>query len=162
MLNWYALYTRPRHEKKVEQELTNRGIEAYLPTHNVRRRWSDRYKTVEEPLFKGYLFVHADEHDYRKALQPHGALSFITVEGVPAVIPDDQVEAVRILVTSELPYNPHPYLKVGRKVRVNYGPLEGCEGVLTRKKGLTRLVVSVHLLQRSIEAEVEAAWIEPR
>jgi transcription antitermination factor NusG len=146
----------------VEQELTNRGVESYLATHKVRRRWSDRYKTVEEPLFKSYLFVHADADTYRKSLHPYGALSFIKVAGEPAIIPDDEVEAVRIMVTSELPNNPHPYLKVGRKVRVNYGPLEGCEGILSRKKGLTRLVVSVHLLQSSIEAEVDAAWIEPR
>ncbi len=162
MLNWYALYTRPRHEQRVEQELTNRGIESYLATQKVRRRWSDRYKTVVEPLFKSYLFVHADDQTYRKSLQPYGALSFVTIDGVPAIIPDEEVEAVRILVTSELPNNPHPYLKVGRKVRVTYGPLEGCEGILSRKKGLTRLIVSVHLLQRSIEAEVDAAWIEPR
>ena len=162
MLHWYALYTRPRHEKQVLQELTNSQIEAYLPTQKVRRRWSDRYKIVEEALFKNYLFVRAQEQGYRRALQPYGAVSFVTVDGVPAIIPDDEIEAVRILVSSELPHNPYPYLKAGRKVRVKYGPLEGCEGILVRKRGLDRLVVTVHLLQRSIEAEVDAAWIEPR
>lgn len=162
MLHWYALYTRPRHEKQVFEELRNRAIEAYLPTHKVRRRWSDRYKTIEEPLFKNYLFVHTAEGDYRKCLEPYGAVSFVSVEGKPAVVADEELEALRIMVTSEIPHNPYPYLKAGRKVRVKYGPLEGCEGILVRKRGLDRLVVTVHLLQRSIEAEVDAAWIEPR
>ena len=162
MLHWYALYTRPRHEKQVLQELTNNQIEAYLPTQKVRRRWSDRYKIVEEPLFKNYLFVRSEEQGYRRAQKPYGAVSFVMVEGVPAIIPDEEIEAVRILVTSELPHNPYPYLKEGRKVRVKYGPLEGCEGILVRKRGLARLIVSLHLLQRSIEAELDAAWIEPR
>ena len=162
MQHWYALYTRPRREKQVLQELANQRIEAYLPTHKIRRRWSDRYKIVEEPLFKNYLFVRIDGAHYRKALKPYGAVSFVTVEGEPAIIPDEQVEAVKILVTSEIPHNPYPYLKAGRKIRVKYGPLEGCEGVLVRKRGLARLVVTLDLLQRSIEAELEAAWIEPR
>ncbi len=162
MLYWYALYTRPRHEKQVYEELRNRAIEAYLPTQKVRRRWSDRYKIIEEPLFKNYLFVRTDGQNYRKCLEPYGAVSFVSVEGKPAVVADEELEAVRIMVTSEIPHNPYPYLKAGRKVRVKYGPLEGCEGILIRKRGLDRLVVTVHLLQRSIEAEVDAAWIEPR
>ncbi len=160
--HWYALYTRPRHEKQVELELANHRIEAYLPTQKTRRRWSDRYKIVEEPLFKNYLFVRTDAQLYRQALKPYGAVSFVTVEGQPATIPDEEIEAVKILVTTEIPHNPYPYLKAGRKIRVKFGPLEGCEGVLVRKRGLSRLVVTVHLLQRSIEAEVDAAWIEPR
>jgi transcription antitermination factor NusG len=162
-LYWYALYTRPRHERRVRDELERGRIEAYLPTHQVRRRWSDRYKVVEEPLFKNYLFVHINKGRYRESLKPYGAVCFVTAEeGKPAVIPDEELEAVRILVNSEIPHNPYPYLKVGRKVRVRYGPLEGCEGILVRKKGISRLVVTVNLLQRSIEAEIDAAWIEPR
>ena len=160
--HWYALYTRPRHEKQIWQELTNQQIEAYLPTHKIRRRWSDRYKIVEEPLFKNYLFVRTDAQHYRQALRPYGAVSFVTVDGEPAIVPDDELAALKILVTSEIPHNPYPYLKAGRKVRLKYGPMEGCEGVLVRRRGLSRLVVTVHLLQRSIEAEVDAAWIEPR
>ena len=82
-------------------------------------------------------------------------------EGNPAEIPDDEIAAVRRLVTSELPYDPHPYLKIGRRVRVRSGPLEGCEGILTRKKGLARLVLSVNLLQQSVSAEVDADCVEP-
>src|SRR5438045_5587174 len=134
-MSWYALYTRPRHEKQVFQELCNKGINAFLPTYKVRRRWSDRYKIVEEPLFKNYLFVNVDfDTRYHDTLRPYGAVGFITFDGKPAQIPDNEIEAIRRLVESELPYDPHPYLKVGRKVRVRSGPLQGCEGILTRKK----------------------------
>jgi transcription antitermination factor NusG len=130
---WFALYTRPRHEKQVFEDLSGRGIEAFLPTYKVRRRWSDRYKIVEEPLFKNYLFVKLTPERYHETLRPYGAVSFVKYDDKPAEIPDAEVESIRRLVTSELPFNPHPYLKVGRKVRVKTGPLEGCEGILTRK-----------------------------
>lgn len=162
MSNWYVIYTRPRHEKKVLMELTNQHLEGYLPTHQVRRRWSDRYKIIEEPLFKNYLFARIKENQRRQVLRPYGAVSLVTLDGKPAIVPDEEIEAVRILVSSQLPHNPYPYLQAGRKVRVKYGPLEGCEGILVRKRGLARLVVSVNLLQRSLEAEVDADWVEPR
>jgi transcription elongation factor/antiterminator RfaH len=159
---WYAIYTRPRHEKQVYEDLTNRNIEAFLPTYKVRRRWSDRYKIVEEPLFKNYLFVNVDyDRRYYETLRPYGAVAFVMFDDKPAEIPKEEIEAIRQLVTSTLPYDPHPYLKVGRKVRVRFGPLEGCEGVLVRKKGLARLVLSVHLLQQSVSAEVDSDTVEP-
>lgn len=159
---WYALYTRPRHEKQVLQELSNKNIEAFLPTYKVRRRWSDRYKVVEEPLFKNYLFVNVDFNQrYYETLRPYGAVAFVMFDGKPAQIPEAEIDAIRRLVDSELPYDPHPYLKVGRKVRVRSGPLEGCEGILIRKKGLARLVLSVNLLQQSVSAEVDADTVEP-
>ena len=161
-MSWYAIYTRPRHEKQVYEDLTNRHIEAFLPTYKVRRRWSDRYKIVEEPLFKNYLFVNIDyDRRYYDTLRPYGAVAFVMFDVKPAVIPDNEIEGIRRLVTSELPYDPHPYLKIGKRVRVRSGPLEGCEGILTRKKGLTRLVLSVHLLQQSVSAEVDADTVEP-
>ena len=162
MSHWYALYTRPRHEKQVLDELSNKEIEAFLPTYKVRRRWSDRYKIIEEPLFKNYLFVHVDfDRRYYDTLRPYGAVSFVTFDGKPAQIPDDEIDSIRRLVTSQLPYDPHPYLKIGRRVRVRSGPLEGCEGILTRKKGLARLVLNVNLLQQSVSAEVDADCVEP-
>jgi transcription elongation factor/antiterminator RfaH len=159
---WYALYTRPRHEKQVFQDLSAKGIQAFLPTFRVRRRWSDRYKIVEEPLFKNYLFVQIEYHRLsREALRSYGAVAFVTFDGVPAPIPTHEIDTIRRLVESELPCNPHPYLKIGRRIRVRSGPLEGCEGILTRKKGLTRLVLSVTLLQQSVSAEVDADAVEP-
>lgn len=158
---WHALYTRPRHEKQVYEELVARQIESFLPTYKVRRRWSDRYKIVEEPLFKNYLFVNIEQTRYMQILRPYGAVSIVMFDGRPAVIPDAEIDAIRLLVTSELPYNPHPYMKVGRRVRVKEGPLAGCEGILLRKKSLSRLVLSIHLLQRSVVTEIDADLIEP-
>ncbi|OLE74724.1 MAG: hypothetical protein AUG12_00675, partial [Acidobacteria bacterium 13_1_20CM_2_57_8] len=150
------------HEKQVYEDLKNRNIEVFLPTYKVRRRWSDRYKIIEEPLFKNYLFVNVEyERRYHDTLRPYGAVAFVTFDGKPAQIPEPEIEAIRRLVTSELPYNPHPYLKIGRRVRVRSGPLEDCEGILIRKKGLTRLVLSIHLLQQSVSAEVDADSVEP-
>ena len=137
MAGWYALYTCPRLEKQVFTDLASRGIEAFLPTYKVRRRWSE-------------------------SLRPFGAVSFVRFDEKPAEVSEKEVESIRRLVTSELPYNPHPYLKVGRKVRVKNGPLEGCEGILTRKKGISRLILSIHLLQQSIVAEVDADCVEPQ
>src|SRR3954447_25845445 len=105
---WYALYTRPRHEKRVFDDLLSRQIEAFLPTYKVRRRWSDRYKVVEEPLFKNYLFVKVDyDRRYHETLRPYGAVSFVSFDGQPAQIPDSEIESIRRLVTCELAYQPH-------------------------------------------------------
>jgi len=162
MPHWYSVYTRPCHEKRVLQELIRQNIEAFLPTYSVRRRWSDRYKVIEEPLFKSYLFVNIDyERRYRDTLRAYGAVAFVTFGGEPAQIPEQEIESVRRLVTCELPYQPHPYLKVGRRVRVRSGPLKGCEGILIRKKNLARLVLSINLLQQAVSAEIDADCIEP-
>jgi transcription antitermination factor NusG len=160
--HWYALYTRPRHEKQVFQELSEKNIEAFLPTYKVRRRWSDRYKIIDEPLFKNYLFVNVENAErYYTTLRPYGAVGFIVFDGKPAEVPQEEIDAIRQLVTCELPYSPHPYLKVGRRVRVRYGPLQGCEGILIRKKSIARLILSVNLLQQSVSAEIDADCVEP-
>jgi transcription elongation factor/antiterminator RfaH len=159
---WYALYTRPRHEKQVLRQLSENEIEGFLPTIKVRRRWSDRYKTIEEPLFKNYVFLKFKfDLRYHETLRPYGALSFVTFSGVPGQIPAAEVDAIKRLVESELRYDPHPYLKAGRRVRIRSGALAGCEGILTRKKGIARLVLSVNMLQQSVSAEVDAATVEP-
>src|SRR5215831_16681501 len=104
MSDWYALYTRPRHEKKVFQVLCHHEIETFLPTYKVRRRWNDRHQIVEEPLFQHYLFVNVDiERRYQDALTPYGALSFVTFGGRPAPIPEREIDSVRCLIASELP-----------------------------------------------------------
>ena len=162
-MSWFALYTRARHEKQVHLELVQRGVETFLPTFKVRRKWSDRYKVIEEPLFKNYLFVNIldFERGYSDTLRHYGAVSFLTVAGKPATIPAVEIDGIRRLVESDLSYGPHPYLKAGRKVRVRSGPLEGCEGLLVRRKGLSRFVLNLNLLQQSVCAEVDADVVEP-
>ena len=127
----------------------------------MRRKWSDRYRIIDEPLFKNYLFVNVQPEYRRSCLRPYGAVGFVTFEAEePAVIPKEEIESIRKLVTSEIFHNPYPYLKAGPRVRVKHGPLKGCEGILIRKKGISRLVLSVHLLQRSVVAEIDSAWVE--
>ena len=161
MPGWYVLYTRPRHENQVFKELSKKKVEAFLPTYKVRRRWSDRYKVVEEPLFKNYLFINVDLDRFQEVLHSYGAVRFVTFDGKPAQISQNEIVSIRRLVDSELSYDPHPYLKVGRRVRVRSGPLEGCEGILARKKGIARLVLNVDLLQQSVSAEIDADCVEP-
>ena len=110
---------------------------------------------------KNYLFVYMNAREnYYETLRPYGAVRFVTFEGKPAQIPQKEIEAIRRLVKSELSYDPHPYLTVGSRVVVNSGPLAGCEGILIRKKGADRIVLSVNLLQQSVSAELDADWIE--
>jgi transcription antitermination factor NusG len=158
---WHAIYTRPRHEKRVLEDLTTAKVAAFLPTFKVRRKWVDRNKTIEEPLFKNYVFVNINQEQQRRCLRPRGAVGFVTFNAQPAIIPAEEIENIRKLVTLEIPYNPYPYLKAGRRVRVKDGPLEGCEGVLIRKKSICRLVISVHMLQRSVITEIDAACVQP-
>ena len=102
MPRWYALYTRPRHERQVLEELSARSIEGFLPTYKVRRRWSDRYKIVEEPLFKNYLFVHMTWNKYYDTLRPYGAVSFVMFDGQPAEIPSQEIEWSRSCLTTRI------------------------------------------------------------
>ena len=92
---WYALYTRSRHEKKVDYQLREKGIESYLPLQRVLRKWSDRKKWVEEPLFRCYVFVHVDPANRLRALQTFGVVRFVTFSDEPAVVRDDEIENIR-------------------------------------------------------------------
>ena len=136
MLCWHALYTRPRHEKHVFEELGARQIEAFLSTLKVRRRWSDRYKLIDEPLFKNYVFVCIDSDRYQDTLRPYGAVSLIKFDGRPAVIPEQEIGDVRRLVASELPYNlTRPIFCTNPSERV-YITAWGCEIGSGRRNGL--------------------------
>jgi transcription antitermination factor NusG len=160
--DWFALYTRPRHEKQVFRELAVSAIEAFLPQYKVRRRWKDRHKVIEEPLFKNYLFVRSSSPaTSSRILRVYGAVGFVMTGEKPAPIPAVEIDNIRKLVESGLKYNVHPYLTVGSRVRVNSGPLQGCVGLLKRHKTQSRLILSVSLLRQSVIAEVDADTVEP-
>ena len=107
---WYAIRTRSRHEKLVNQQLTSRGIEAFLPLTDRRRRWKDRWKTVSFPLFPGYCFARFRYHDRLAVVTAVGVVRILGINGQASPVPDHEIEAVRQLVTSTLPFDPHPYL----------------------------------------------------
>lgn len=157
---WHALYTRHQHEKVIAQALSNKGFEVFLPLYTVTHRWKDRTKQLSLPLFPCYVFLREAFERHLDIVTTPGVHSFVGSAGRPAVIPQEEIEAVRQVVRGNLRVEPHPFLKCGAWVRIKSGPLEGIEGILVRKKNLFRLVLSVELLERSATVEVDAAVIE--
>jgi len=159
---WYAIQTRARHEKRIGSELQRKGIEAFVPTLSESHRWSDRTQIVETPLFSCYVFVNlvASSAARLEVLKTGGVFHFVRVNGQPASIPDSQIESLRTVVAGNLPISACGYIQIGQKVRIRGGSLEGIEGILTASKGGHKLVISVDLLQQSVEVTVEGYAIE--
>ncbi len=158
---WYAAHTNPRHEKSVQQLMDGYHIECFLPLYKSIRRWKDRRKELELPLFPGYIFVHIPLKDRMNALRIPGVVQFVSFQGKPARLPDAEIEALRNGLARSAGIEPHPYLTVGRKVRVRNGPFFGMDGVLVRRKEKYRVVLSIHLIQRSVAVEVDEGDVEP-
>jgi transcription antitermination factor NusG len=161
--NWYALLTRARHEKVVAHRLHDLGLTCFLPLVSEVRRWSDRRKVVEFPLFSCYVFAKLPPgHEYRlKALQIDGVLNLVGTRGQGTPIPDEQIEAVRRLMEGHLPWHSHPFLKVGQRVRIRTGALKGIEGILVSRSGGSIFVISIDAIQRSLAVRVEGYDVEP-
>lgn len=159
--HWYALYTRSRHERQVVSQLERKHIEFFLPLYESQRRWKDRRVQLLMPLFPGYVFVHMALRDRLQVLTISGAVRFVAFDGRPAPLSERDVEALRQGLRQGVRVEPHPYLKIGRRVRVRSGPLAGTEGILKRKKDRFRLVLSLDLIMRSVAVEVDAADVEP-
>jgi transcription antitermination factor NusG len=159
--NWYALYTCPRHEKRVAEQIKQRRISCFLPLYRSVRRWKDRRKELELALFPGYVFVHIAPRDRLRVLQLAGAVRFVSFNGYPAPLPDGEIEALIHALANGVRAQPHPYLTVGRRVRVRYGPLARSQGILVRRKDRFRVVLSLDLLMRSVGVEVDESDVEP-
>jgi transcription antitermination factor NusG len=159
--NWYALYTCPRHEKRVAEQIQQRQISCFLPLYRSVRRWKDRRKELELALFPGYVFVQVALPDKLRILTLPGAVGLVTFNGQPAALPEQEIESLRRRLAGSLPMEPHPYLQAGRRVRVRSGPMEGLEGIIVRRKDHCRLVFSLDLIRRSIAVEVDEADVEP-
>lgn len=157
---WYAAYTSPRHEKSVAQQMEGNDLDCFLPLYKSVRRWKDRRKELELPLFPGYVFVHIALKDRLAVLKLPGVVQLVSFHGKPAALPDAEIEALRNGQAGSVRTLPHPYLRVGRRVRVHSGPMAGVEGILVRRKDKFRVVLSIHLIQRSVAVEVDEAEIE--
>ncbi len=158
---WYALQTRPRHEKRVAQEVRAREIEALLPVHRCRNRWRNGVTAVVElPLFPCYLFVHVPLCERLRLLQLPGVIGFAVNSARPTALAQQDIDAVRMLSTA-CGVKPHPFLKLGDRVRIIAGPLTGMEGILLRRKNELRVVLSLDFILRSIAVEVSEFDIEP-
>ena len=161
-LNWYAVYTRSKHEKKSAQLLTEQGIEAYVPLRRVIRQWSDRRKLVLEPVIRGYIFVHVDRSHYEKVLSTDGVVRYVWFNGKPAVIPEKQINTLKAVVGSDVEIESLPeILKPGVLVRVIAGPLAGLEGELLRIAGKQKVVVRLHALQQMLAVTLSPLLLEP-
>ncbi|MGA8273797.1 MAG: UpxY family transcription antiterminator [Candidatus Sulfotelmatobacter sp.] len=161
--NWYGLQTRPRHEKIVAQRLEERGVTTFLPLVTEVHRWSDRKKSVQVPLFSCYVFARfvPNRSDRLRVLRVEGVFGLVGAGGEGAPIPDGQIDAVRNLVKGQLPWSSHPFLKIGQRVRIRSGALDGMEGILVSRNGDRTLVISVDAIQRSLAVRVEGYEVEP-
>lgn len=158
---WFALFVRVNHEKIVSAALRSKGYEEFLPLCRSRRRWSDRTKEVQSPLFSGYVFCRLDLNRRLPILTTTGVHSIVGNGKVPVPVPELEIDNLRLLVGSQLQAEPWPYTKVGQKVRIEQGALSGLEGILVALKKPCRVVVSVTLLQRSVAVEIDEAWASP-
>jgi len=158
-LRWYAAYTRAHHEKSVSRQLELRSIESFLPLYEKLSRWKDRRVKVQLPLFSGYVFVRMAMEERLRVLQIPSVVCLVGFNGQPAALQEEEMEAMRNGLSGGLHAEPHPYLRVGRLVRIKSGPLAGLQGVLLRKKARYRFVLSLELIQRSLVVDVDAADI---
>lgn len=152
---WYAAYTCANHEKCVAAELRCREVERFLPLYSSVRRWKDRRVTVERPLFPGYVFVRFALRDRLRVLTVPGVARLVCFNGLPAALPDSDMEALQAGLSDLTRVEPHPFLTVGRRVRVVAGPFAGLEGILKQRKNRLRVVVSLAVIQQSVAVEVD-------
>lgn len=158
---WYALRTKARHEKLVRDRLASQGIEPLLPTVRRLSQWKDRKKEIEVPLFSGYCFVRFSGQQKLPVLQVAGVVDIVGGGHRPEPIPDEEIEALKTLMASVLPYDPHPYLHEGMLVEVVRGPLQGVRGILLRKEKRHRLVLGIRLIQQAAAVEIDTTDVVP-
>src|SRR6266576_4193383 len=156
---WFALQVRSRYENIVTAHLGGMGYESFLPLYTCRRRWSDRFKEIECPLFPGYVFCRLDPLNRFPILIVPGVSLIVGMGKTPVAIDETEIAAIQAAVKSGLPSQAWPFVQIGKRVRIEHGPLCGLEGVLLDFRGRHRLVLSVTLLQRSIAVQVEDAWV---
>lgn len=160
-LPWYAIRVRSNFEVVTAAALEGRGYEQLLPTYKTRSRRTDRVKDNDRPLFPGYVFSRFDFNNRLPVLTCPGVVNVVTFGSEPAVVDPVEIETIRSIVSSGLGAQPWPYLKVGRKVLIEQGPLKGIEGLVVEVRRRFHLIVSVSLLQRSVSVQVEREWVRP-
>jgi transcription antitermination factor NusG len=160
--NWYAIYTRPRHEKWIARQLQEKSVTTFLPLFRQIHRWSDRQSKVEVPLFSCYAFVRIAQtsEERLKVLRTPGVLGFVGSERQGTPIPDEQVENLWTAIKEKIPCALHPFVSSGNRVRIRGGSLDGVEGILVRQGDDRSLVVSVELLRRSISIRIQGYDVE--
>lgn len=158
---WYVVQTRYRFETRIAAQLQSKGIETFLPLLNETHRWSDRQKTISLPLFAGYVFVrlHPSAPARTRVLRTEGVMGFVNGHGDASSIPSQQIDDLRRLLAQKLPCALRAFLKVGQRVRIRGGCLNGLEGVLAQSSQRT-LVISIECIQRSVAVTIEGYELE--
>ncbi len=158
--NWYAIRVHARREGRTQEELLIRGFEVFLPLRKVCIRWSARAKTMDLPLFPGYLFCRFDPAHRVRVLNVPSVAQILGAGITPVPVSEAEIRSVQTLMKAEVALHPWPYLYAGQRVQIDRGPLSGVEGVIVRAEdGRSRVVVSVRLLHRSVAAEIDRDWI---
>lgn len=159
---WYALRVKSRCEKMVAHGLRERGYSEFLPEYISIRRWSDRLKKMQTPLFPGYLFCRFDFNNRLPVVSTPGVVRVIGLGKLPLPVDEGEISALQIAVRSGLLLQPWPFLKVGERVTIQEGPLRNVDGVILRMSDRDRLVISVTLLQRAVAISLERSWVKPK
>lgn len=158
---WYAIYTKPRHEKRVAEQLIQKSVETLLPVYESIRRWKNGRHRVQFPLFPGYAFVKIALKDRLDVIKVPGVIRIVGSDRGPLPLPNEEIEGLRRGLAAGIDVLPHPYLAAGRRIRVVSGPLRGMRGIMIRQKSHFRIVVSLDLIMQSIMADVDVADVRP-
>ena len=158
--NWYALYCRSRHEKRITEDLTEDGFEVYCPLVKTRKKWSDRFKWVEEPMFRSYLFVRVSHREYFKVLQHPSVMKYIHFGGKPSVVPQKQIDAIKRVLGEKLNFQvTNRRFKPGEEVAIEVGPMSGLTGQVVRQSGRKKLYVRVGDTGYGLLVQVPVAYL---
>lgn len=159
-VRWYALFLRSRFEKKVDKRLRENGVLTFLPMVEEIHSWSDRKQKVFEPLFQGYLFVRTDLRDRMTILETDGVVRFVGSGRIPSVIPDVEIDGIRIVVAQPAKVRREEFLPKGQRVKVISGPFEGIEGIVMRSNGESRVILTVESIAQSVSVFVPEAHLQ--
>jgi transcription antitermination factor NusG len=157
---WLAVYTYPRHERSVADQLDSKSVESFLPTFTRQSRWKDRRVEVEHPLFPGYVFARITLGERLKIITIPSVIRILSFNGKPATVPDQEIETIRLCTRAGAALEPHPFLDVGEHVRVRSGTFEGAEGIVIHQKNRCKILISIGLIQRSVALEVDCDQLE--
>jgi transcription antitermination factor NusG len=158
---WYVTYTRANNERRIADQLAERGVENFLAQYESVRKWKDRRVRLQRPLFPGYVFVRLALQNRLQVLSVPGVVRLVGFNGVPAHLPEEEIRILRSGLSRDPGVVPHPFLSVGRRVRISAGPFVGLEGILRRKKSNLRVIVSLELIQRAVAVDVDSADVVP-
>jgi transcriptional antiterminator NusG len=161
LLPWFAVVIKPQHERAVQEGLQQKGLESFLPMYRATRRWSDRLKHLQLPLFPGYVFCRFETNGKVPVLRTPGVRSIVSCGTKILAVPEEEIDRVRLIASSGSAMEPWPFLKTGQRVRVCDGPLLGLEGIVAQVRNTTRVVVGMELLQRSVAVQLNRDQIEP-